>query len=48
MLTGLGSGSQTGNEKFGGMMEYERKGYGQTFGMEFLNKRTIEEAGGGV
>jgi len=27
-----------GDEKFGGMMEYERRGYGQTFGMVVLEQ----------
>ena len=43
---GTGFWVANGDEKFGGMMEYERRGYGQKFGMGFLNKRAIEEAGG--
>ena len=45
---GDGTGFWVANrdEKFRGVMEYERRGYRQSFGWEFLNKDAIEEAGG--
>ena len=45
---GDGSGLWVANadEKFGGMMEYERRGWGQKFGKGFLAKKATEEAGG--
>jgi WD40 repeat protein len=43
---GTGFWVANGDEKFGGMMEYERRGYGQSFGWGFLDKNAIEEEGG--
>lgn len=43
---GTGFWVANADEKFGGMMEYERRGYGQEFGMGFMQKETIEAAGG--
>jgi WD40 repeat protein len=43
---GTGFWVANGDEKFGGMMEYERRGYGQDYGFGFLEKKGIEAAGG--
>ena len=34
------------DKKFGGFMEFERRGYGQVKGLSFINKQFIEEQGG--
>jgi WD40 repeat protein len=43
---GTGFWVANGDEKFGGMMEYERRGYGQDFGLGFLQRAAVEASGG--
>jgi WD40 repeat protein len=43
---GTGFWVANADDKFGGMMEYERRGYSQSFGLGFLQQPAVEAAGG--